>query len=1233
MEIKIFYSWQAKTGIKENRNYIYNCINKAIKKIKLDDIKLELIQSADNKPGSPEIAHTIMDENIPNCDIFIADLSITDSLSYFEKLFKRKREIHQAINVIMEYGVAYHSIGKDRIIGVLNSKYGSAKDKSIDVIPFDIKHLRFPIEYRYKKNEIVFISKLKSAIESCVDSAINERKNKYKPFISWHEWAKKSSNKEVFYNNDYINSIIKQLKESITDIRLLGLSGLGKTRIVFEAFKDTNNLLYCDANDYQDRILSKFDSICDEKEKYTIIIDNCNLSFLRKIKRIKYEKESVCRIISIYNQPEEEYEDRINDIDYINISIEKLESIVDKIIKNQFKNLTDFEQKTIKEFSAGIPFMAILLAESTGNSNNNIGEISDKDLLNKLLLDPTKDEKKILETCSLFKKIGFDGELQNEIKLIILNSKITTISGNDDSKITLFYELFDKYNKREIFEKRGRLFSIRPKPLAFYLAKEWFNSCDTNRLQEVINILKDNQNLSYSLCEQIKYLGDDEKVKILINGLLNKNNLFDNAEVINTEVGSRLFRSFVEVNPEAVADCLYRNFINKPEEQLKSINEGRRNLVWTLGKLCFDKRTFEKGAKLMMLFAVAENEPWGNNATEEFIHLFKVLLPGTQVNLEERFKIIIYGLNKDNIEYKKLSIKAIESAFLTYSCFFSGAETQGTKQLEHYKPTYGEIKKYWTKCLEILNNIEKDNVLYDQMCKIIENSVWEICKNGMTDAIIPIIEKISQEKQYDWDKMYENLHFILNDKLKLNENQIKSINSLIEKLTKKDFVSRFINIDKKDRWQKHEIKWQEKQKQRKEEYKQFAIKFVNEEKLSNKILEDLYTTTDLFFNADIFGYFVAKEIENDIEKNKKLINDSIIIFNKYKQKGINVNIFINYAKGINEEVFDLLQKKLLEEQQNSYLLFPILGYRNIGIKDINKLDILFKLIDDKIVNVSEFKIFFGYYPLNTDKYLIQKILNYGIDGLNTIINSFNIYTFNENIDIANILIEDIQKTSLKEIEDKEKLFEIIEDVLNKEYNVNLAKYINKEIINNSKDIKELYLKDYEINKIYDILFKDYFDDIYKELFSALLCNNDYSIYLRLSYVFKSNTNLFLDEHIDKIIAFCENSPKDILYRIVSIAPTHTSEEFTPFINKLLDKFNDDDDSINEILSGLSSNLGSYSWSGSMVPFLKSRKKLYETLLNYKNQIVVDWANKKISYISREIELEKISDAESKFLYN
>ena len=133
-------------------------------------------------------------------------------------------------------------------------------------------------------------------------------------------------------------------------------------------------------------------------------------------------------------------------------------------------------------------------------------------------------------------------------------------------------------------------------------------------------------NLSEALCDQIAKLDFMPEAQEITAELCGTKGPFGNAEVLNTNQGSRLFRSLVEVNPQATSEALYRIYYANPVEELKKVVQGRRNLIWALEKLCFWENTFEKSAKVLAYFALAENEPMiANNATSQLIQLFRVI--------------------------------------------------------------------------------------------------------------------------------------------------------------------------------------------------------------------------------------------------------------------------------------------------------------------------------------------------------------------------------------------------------------------------------------------------------------------------------------------------------------------------------------------------------------------------------------------------------------------------------
>lgn len=361
-------------------------------------------------------------------------------------------------------------------------------------------------------------------------------------------------------------------------------------------------------------------------------MDNCPLSVHRQLLQLINKEGNKAFLISLDSNPEEIENDKANGVNYIIIRKEDLVSVVDEILANRFSKLDEESKRKIKEFSQGIPLMAVLLGESVNNGEEFLGKLEDKDLLDKLLGTKGKEPewRSILKSCSMFSYFGFEKEFESQYKFIATNQNITISNNTELVRISTFLEVIKHFKAREIFEKQGRYLSIRPFPLSMALAVEWLDACTPDRMLQVIVDISNleephRKHLINSLAEQMKYLHYNEKAVEIVDKIVGPESPFDNAEVLNTELGSRLFRSFVEVNPVAVSQNFKRQFFNKSSTELLKIEEGRRNLVWTLEKLCFDKRTFSESAKILLQFAIAENETWANNAQTNF-YIFSIFI-------------------------------------------------------------------------------------------------------------------------------------------------------------------------------------------------------------------------------------------------------------------------------------------------------------------------------------------------------------------------------------------------------------------------------------------------------------------------------------------------------------------------------------------------------------------------------------------------------------------------------
>jgi len=1277
MKLKIFFSWQMTTDSKYNKYFILDCIKKSVKKLKnkpeLKGVEFIIQEGITGESGSVQVASKIADERIPNCDIFIADLSVVNHVNnvkqFIRKITGDKFKPFQNNNVFYEYGVAYEAIGEEKIIGVLNQSYGSPNENP-DNIPFDLKHIRFPIEFKYsskfnnkEKAQTQLISGLTGALKETAIFALQHQKDRYKPLAVWSDWESLTNTTQNYHENEVITKVTSQIKNGIKkpneSIRLIGLSGLGKTRILLEIFRVSESeesvnlnsrVLYLNCNHHSTaNYQSIFTKLTREKENRIVILDNCSRSLHRELLPFIKNENNIISLITIDSNPEELEQDKINGVNYISIKKEDLSSIVDKILTEDFSVLGKENVTKIKEFSQGIPLMAVLIGESIKNGEKFIGKLDDKELLDKLLGEKGQNEKyrTILKSCSMFNYFGIEDELRSQLEFIATDKNITSLSGENQIIINDFHDTCTHYLNREIFERKGRFIGLRPFPLAMSLAQEWLEPCTPERLLNVItNIAKledpDRKNLSEAIAEQMKYLGYNDKAVSIIDKIVGPESPFDNAEVLNSELGSRLFRSFVEVNPVAVSKNLTRNFSTKSKEELLKINNGRRNLVWVLEKLCFDKRTFKKGVKILYAFAIAENETWSNNASGQFLQLFKIHLAGTEANLQARWEIIEWGLNKGNQEYYQLAIKAMKTG-LDFGSFtrMGGSENQGSRKLIDYQPSWDEVSKYWTNILKRLTLIIKsDQSASKSASDSIANSISSICNARLSNIIIPFIKEISIYKENDWDKGLEGLKFARKyEKGHLSEDSLENIEDLIISLTKTDFITRYKTISSSYHLDNDESYSSEKVK---EAIIKLADEFINKEISWEPHFPIFYN------NQQIYSYHFGKRIYELIcdnpEKVEKFIHLSIKTIHDLKNEDRNVTVFVGFISEANDKIKENFYNLLLNNDELNYLLFYFLANDNKGKKFFY---LLFELIDSGKCELRNFDVFSYSNSLShCDEVELEKfskeLFKYGDEGYALVFDLY--YNVGYNNDELKASLLPIFKECIftlgaykKEIKqlDNYKWSQTICSILSSSQESEFAKFINSSIIQ-SISWENSYHLEHHVKDIYDILIKTHFQTIWDDLSEALMAkDDDYIKFYGLKHIIGSriggigrSVGILFNGDIELIFEWCTSNKPLAPSRIAELVPIYGEDNnlystWHPTAKRLIDKFGD----IEDVLSHLSSNMGTYSWSGSVVPLLEAKKELFKSIENHQIQLVSEWATKYLSYADEQIRQEKNKDEE------
>lgn len=1242
MKLTVFFSWQSPTKNQgfNNKEFLVECINSALKQIadkgRLKGVFFEFWEGLGKEAGSPDVAQKMF-EQIDNCDIFIGDFTIQrPPYSCIEKGWaklwnKQLQRREPNSNVIAEFSRALKNSDEfeSQCILVLNTVNGDP-DKEPELIPFDLRGRRHPITFYMDKHTVQsdiknrLVQQLEKALYDSAIVALENKGKKYEPFVGW---KKLSQDKNLAY--EYVsNSNLEGKRNLILNnkgiIRLIGLSGMGKTRLILETFRKSDknlHFLYSNCNEYQKKdVYGKLKKLFREYKEAIIILDNCDKDFLEDVMELKRSENANNDIISIHNDPSEK---TIAGTNQIVLELDDDKGVVEGIL-SKIPNLTDDQRKRIADFASNNPKMAELLYRGIQDGRQ-LGQLDDNSLMSKLLqYEPNSNERVIMQSLSLFQYVGYKNDKRREFESIIKTKSITSLDYNNESVLLQDSDsVVNKNLDRGILELRGRLIGVRPIPLSLKLVEEWLDGRTEESMLSVINdiaSMKDARSLMNEFYKQFSNLGYYDKAKIMLDKLLAPSSPFESAEVINTELGSQLFRTFVEVNPVAVSKLLNRVLSPLSVDELKQISVGRRNLVWTVEKLCFDPRTFAEGAFIMMRLGVAENENWSNNASSDFASLFPIILPATSVDLNTRLSFLKENIRSE--ENKPLIVRALSSALkMGQFVYFSGAEKQGTKELTNYYPkSNDEIASYISECLNLIREeiLAKGN--QKEACiKILEDNTASLVKHGFGKLILPVVDEVACALNNDWERMRDNLILFKSSIVSTVSSEDKEqYEHILDKLTKHDIVTDFRLVEKES-YSLWGTKFDERQQINQKKYEVLADRFVAHYNIGD--LEGLMCSENILIHP--FGNRIYDGLGED--RRIQFVKDCIRILNNNPEA--KPTILLDFFSNIRDDETKSFVE-VVNNIQDKQVAFELYGRMRI-IPTMLLFSNLTKWVKEGEAKVDAFNRYWINLPFEVQNIentidVVKEILSFE-GGLAVVMRFALFLTIHKNGSEKKLitLLKDAimsYKNGGTDLLHVDFLPQVANKLLDNYHLEDLASFINTQLIEYLNDSNNIVVNNYDVTELYDTLIREYFLVIWPALSKTIVSEN-IMLYLHIKEVVGSSMAnegagvLFKEDHHEAFKSLCKDYPSIAPARIIDMAPPYNEKgELSQLVIDILKIYGDQ----NDVLSQLEAKLNSFSSEGSVIPQLNSQQEALGALIHFPVEKVSKWAKAQISSLDLQI---------------
>lgn len=1079
-------------------------------------------------------------------------------------------------------------------------------------------------------------------------------------FRLWEQWEKTLEGAKTPYKrNDIIDQHIQNIYDSLEQnkpIRIIGHSGLGKTRLALEAFRKNTadpkaevlqkQLVYFEIGvngSLQD--LSNY-VLNHTNQEGILVIDSCDEEAHKVLSGLvnsmgKFHLISI-DIASTTNEETSFKLDRDHQRDIVKGIIDE------KLSASHSQNDRDY----LNNICEGYPWMAVKFCDSI--QKNGIADFSSnlpKDFIKRLLFNRNDEERveyNVIRACSVFSTFGFlDDDLQ-----LILNSEhkeslkkqmdfIRTNIYDGDISESDFYQICQKYKGEDIIERRGTQYIVKPTILAINLASDWLLNTPPEKIISILEALKGDA-LSAKFVERLKDLDQLDKAQNIVHELWGPNSPFGSAEVLNSEWGSLLFRYVVEVNPLSTAKALRSSFGSFSKEEIENIKTGRRNLVWALEKLCFRETTFPIAAKILFSFAVSENETYGNNSENQFYQLFQLFLSGTEANLEDRIDIIRWGLEKNDHDYNRIAINALGRGLhnVRYTRM-GGAEKQGSRApLKDYNPSWDEIYAYWAESISILKDFACNNNPNTELAKNkLSNSFRTLIRDGKVDIVISTVKDVFNSTYSNWLDGVNALKRTLGFE-NLPQEVIHKIETLISEITPTDVKSLLHSKVTLPEWDSYE----------KDEKGHYIDKpKLNAEAFAKTLIDEkidwLTHLPELLSGEQRQAFNFGKKLGELIDDKDEFLSLAFDAFTKVKEENRNIELIGGFINGCNDEN---LKKRAIEitlnEKTYNQFSFYLTRVINPELKDLKQL---FRVVDESNLPISFFKNFqYGRAldNLKTDEVLdlCDEISNYGKEGIWTALALVYMYCHGDT-DKWDQCLEFIKKLIAKdnmiiELSDVRNLdayhwSDSVEKILKSSNDIQFSRIVTAQIIEFCSEPHFNYSFDTYLKNTLKFLLDNYSESVWELIGNGLIGN--YLTYFHLKNMLGTRNgnwghqgNLFENPNLnEKILHWVRENHEIAPIRIANMMPVESSEsetvEWHPFSKTIIDEYGQMDG----VLKELSANMGTFESTGSSVPYYKNQKLLLEQLLDHQKSKVREWAENMIEYTNKCIKREELDDEE------
>ena len=615
------------------------------------------------------------------------------------------------------------------------------------------------------------------------------------PFRSWTHWASHPDHdNSPWVEDERLSPLQDRLRMAAatpqSSLRLVGLAGIGKSRLALEALGPLDDnlplsdmVLYANESEADTNvIINVVQTLADIGSRSVIIVNRCCPKTHRILAGMVSRSSSRLSLLTL--------DDEIptGTLDETTMKVDEASStVIEAIIDQTSPNLPSMDRRRLVHFSEGFPRIAIEVSQAWRVSKP-IAHVAAEDMVNSFILGrQPREPERTLKSAMLVAVFGMvavepdDGQLQ---EVAAFGRGLTT----DDLRVGI-----DQLAERGIVRRRGRLRVLQPRPIAMRLAERQWREWSSSQWDHLLAGLVSSP-LRITAARVLARLNTTSIAKEVVRHVCRPNGFLVGYEALTRPGQSEVLSSLAEVLPAVVLETMER-CLDEVDDLLRVKGDVRRHIVWALEKITFDPDTFERGARLLFRLAVAENETWHNNASGLFRGIFRTRLGNTAADGYARLALLDEISNVAKPAERLLVVEALTEGLEVMGFRMVGAETHGSRPaLSSWLPPSRDAEtQYVTGCVSRLANIAAQEnsrpfaaYAREKLGQRLRTLVGFVCMDALEQAIDRVAPAAG-----NWPEAVESLgNFLEYDATSSNLEIVKRIRKLLANLLPENLESR-----------------------------------------------------------------------------------------------------------------------------------------------------------------------------------------------------------------------------------------------------------------------------------------------------------------------------------------------------------------------------------------------------------------------------------------------------------